>query len=145
MQNSPEFGKAVIPKKRYERVLLNIKFFLLLSSCIFLIYLFKFFFKSLRAPSHVKLYLQVKFLPELKKKWYHTWVSTQGETNTFYFISLWIGLIFAKICGIFYKNILRRKHVCMQLQDYTKILILDYINKSNKMFDFKTFKMFYWL
>ena len=29
----------------------------------------------------------------------------------------------------------------MQLQDYTKILVLDFINKSNKMFDFKTLKI----
>ena len=29
----------------------------------------------------------------------------------------------------------------MQLQDYTKILILDFINKSNKMFDFKTLRI----
>ena len=59
----------------------------------------------------------------------------------FYFISIRGENIFAKICSTFYENVLRKKTFRMQLQDYIKTMMLDFINKRNKMFNFKTFKI----
>ena len=38
----------------------------------------------------------------------------------------------AKICGIFYKNILRKTTFRMKLQDYIKTMMLDFINKRTQ-------------
>ena len=57
-----------------------------------------------------------------------------------YFISPRDETIFAKICAIFYKNASRKKTFRMQLQDYMKAMMLDFINKRSKIFNFKTFK-----
>ena len=59
----------------------------------------------------------------------------------FYFISPWGESILAKICGIFYKNVLQKKTFRIQLQDYIKTMMLDFINKKSKMFNFKKFKI----
>ena len=46
-------------------------------------------------------------------------------------ISTWNENIFAEICGMFYTNVLRKKH----LKDYVKAIILDFINMIGKMFN----------
>ena len=46
-------------------------------------------------------------------------------------ISTWNENIFAEICGMFYTNVLRKKH----LIDYVKAIILDFINMIGKMFN----------
>ena len=61
--------------------------------------------------------------------------------NIFYFISPGGENIFANICGIFYKNVIWKKMFRMQLLDDIKTLMLDFINKISKMFNFKTFKI----
>ena len=73
------------------------------------------------------------------KNWFHTWVSTRDKVNLFCFISARGENIFAKNCGIFYKNVLRKKMFRMQLQDYIKPMMLYFINKRSKMFNFKIF------
>ena len=85
----------------------------------------------------------VKFLilTWVGKNWFHTWVSTGPKGTFFYFISPRGENIFGKICGIFYKNVIRKKTFCMQLQGYIKTMMLDFINKRSKIFKFKTFKI----
>ena len=53
----------------------------------------------------------------------------------FYFISPWSGTIFAKICGNFTKMFYAKSTFRMQLQG-KKTMILDFINKSSKTFNF---------
>ena len=104
-------------------------------------------FISLRAPPHVKFRPRVKFLflisTRVEKSWCHAWVSTGGKTNIFYFISPRGENIFAKICAIFCKNLLWKKTFRMQLQDYIKTTMLDFINKRSLIL--KLLKQFYWL
>ena len=58
----------------------------------------------------------------------------------FYFISLRAETIFAKIYVIFYKNVLRKKHVSYAVTAlYKNYMMLDFINKRNKKFNFKAF------
>ena len=115
--------------------------FLLLLSCIFLIYLFEFFFKSFRVSSQVKLYLQVKFLPEFKKSGITPEFQPRAKripfTSFHSVLDLYLRRFATYFTKIFYGE---STFVCS-----SKILILDFINKSNKMFDFKMFKMSYWL
>ena len=76
-----------------------------------------------------------------EKSWCHTWDSTRGKTNISNFISPQGENIFAKICSIFYKYVLWKKTFRMQVQNYIKTIMLDFINKRSKMFNFKTFKI----
>ena len=62
-----------------------------------------------------------QFQPRLKKIGVTLELSIRGKTNIFYFISPRDEKIFAKICGIFYKNVLRKKTFLMQLHDYIKL------------------------
>ena len=76
------------------------------------------------------------------KNWCHTWVSTRGETNIFllHVTSGW-NYIFKDLQRIL-QNVLRKKHSSyMQLQDYIKTMMLNFINKRRKIFNFKTFKI----
>ena len=59
----------------------------------------------------------------------------------FYFISHRRENIYGKNCGMFYKNVLRKKTFGMQLQDYIKAMMLDCISNRIKMLNFKTFKI----
>ena len=59
----------------------------------------------------------------------------------FYFVLPWSENIFAKICGIFYKNVLRKKSISYAVTELQKNLMLDFINMRSTMFNFKTFKI----
>ena len=83
----------------------------------------------------MKFCLGVKFSisTRVEENWCHTWDSTRGKTNISYFISPWGENIFAKICGIFYKNILRKTTFRIKLQDYIKTMMLDFISKRTQL------------
>ena len=79
-------------------------------------------------PRLKKIGITLEFQPEVK------WIF-------FYFISPLGENIFAKICDIFYKNAIWKKTFHMQLQNYIKTVIIDFINKRSKIFNFKAFKI----
>ena len=85
-----------------------------------------------------------QFQPGLKKLVSH--VSFNPGRNEYFLLHFIPGWkMFAKICSIFYKNVLWENTFLMQLQDYIKTMMVEFINKRSKMFNFKTLKYFYWL
>ena len=62
-------------------------------------------------------------------------LAISGETSEIQFVSQ----IYAEICGIFYKNVLPKKTFRMQLRDYIKTMILDFINKGIRCLIFNSF------
>ena len=82
-----------------------------------------------------------QFQPRLKKFGVTIEFQPGAKRIFFYFISPWSESILATICGIFYKNVSQKKTFCMQLQDHIKTMMLDFINKRSKMFNFKNFKI----
>ena len=63
----------------------------------------------------------------------------------FYFISPQDEILLQRFAAYFTKMFYGKSMYCMQLQYYTKTMILDFVNKRSKMFDFKTLKIVYWL
>ena len=78
-----------------------------------------------------------QFQPGLKKIGVTREFQPEAKQIFFYFISPQGKNIFAKICGIFYKNVLQKETFRMQLQEYIKTMMLDFINKRSEMFNFK--------
>ena len=79
----------------------------------------------------------MKFGPGLKK------IGVTREfrpgANKYFFTSFHPGVkLYAKICGIFYKNVLHKRHVSYVVPGLYKT---DFINKRSKIFNFKTFKI----
>ena len=99
--------------------------------------------RCVRAPTHVKFRPGVKFSisTRAEKNWCHTWASTRDETNIFllHFTPGWKYV--CKDLRRILEKCFMEKDVCMQLQDYIKTMMLDFINKRSMMFSFKTFKI----
>ena len=96
-----------------------------------------------RALSHGKFRpgWNFQFQPGLKKV--RVTLEFQPGVNECFFTLFHprVKMYLQKICSIFYKNFLLKKTFRMQLQDYIKTMMLDFINKRSKTFNFKTFKV----
>ena len=100
-----------------------------------------YYIRALRAPSHVKFRPGINFSTRVENNWCYMWLSTRCEMNIFllHFTLGW-KYIWKDLWHI--QFFLRKKHVQkMQLQDYIKTILLDFIHKRSKMFNFKTFKI----
>ena len=78
-----------------------------------------------------------QFQPGLKKLVSHVSFNP-GQSEYFLLYSSRGENVLAKICSKFYKNVLWKNTFRMQLQDYIKTMMLEFINKRSKMFNFKT-------
>ena len=92
-------------------------------------------------PGAIRISLwNFQFQPGLKKICFTREFQPGAIRMYFIFISPRGENIFAKICGIFYKKMFYgKKHLLYAITRLYKTMMLDFINKRSKTFNFKTF------